>query len=100
VGGLGSQAAVLARSYGIPAIGVARGITKRIKTGEKILVDGSRGLIYINPDDILLSEYEKHKNEFSQYRERVHKDAHDKAKSKDNVEIYLDLNFFWRRRFK
>ncbi|MGA1870706.1 MAG: PEP/pyruvate-binding domain-containing protein [bacterium] len=46
VGGVISHGAVAAREYGIPAVVGVRNATRIIKTGDEIIVDGNRGLIY------------------------------------------------------
>lgn len=45
VGGLMTHGAVVAREYGIPAVVSVAGATERIRTGQRIRVDGSRGFV-------------------------------------------------------
>lgn len=45
-GGILSHAAILCREFGIPAIVGTQEATKLLKDGDRILVDGGRGLIY------------------------------------------------------
>lgn len=47
VGGVLSHAAVISREYGIPAVLNISGITKNIKTGQEIFVDGDNGEVII-----------------------------------------------------
>ncbi len=44
-GGLASHAAIVAREYGIPAVMGISGITRTLKTGQKVEVDGNRGIV-------------------------------------------------------
>jgi pyruvate,water dikinase len=47
VGGMMSHAAIVCREYGLPAVvGTAFG-TKRIKTGQRIRVDGNTGMVTV-----------------------------------------------------
>jgi pyruvate,water dikinase len=46
-GGLTSHGAILSRELGIPAIVSARNATNIIQTGERILLDGDRGEVYL-----------------------------------------------------
>ena len=46
-GGSLSHAVLVAREYGIPAVIGTREATKKIKTGDKIKVDGDNGAVYI-----------------------------------------------------
>jgi pyruvate,water dikinase len=45
VGGLLSHGSVVAREYGLPAVVGVTGATRQIKTGDRILVDGSTGTV-------------------------------------------------------
>jgi phosphohistidine swiveling domain-containing protein len=47
VGGVLSHAAVIGREYGIPAILNIPGVSSKIKSGQKIRIDGNTGLIYL-----------------------------------------------------
>lgn len=47
IGGILSHAAVVAREYGVPMVMNTRTATSRIRTGDALLVDGDRGLVYI-----------------------------------------------------
>lgn len=44
-GGLASHAAIVAREYGIPAVMAIPGVTRALKQGQEILVDGNRGIV-------------------------------------------------------
>ena len=45
VGGLMTHGSVVAREYGIPAVVSVAGATQRIRTGQRIRVDGTRGFV-------------------------------------------------------
>ncbi|NQZ69191.1 MAG: hypothetical protein HRT89_14115, partial [Lentisphaeria bacterium] len=49
-GGVLSHGAIVARDFGIPAV-VCAGATKRLKEGDKVRVDGNRGIISIMESD-------------------------------------------------
>jgi phosphohistidine swiveling domain-containing protein len=44
-GGLASHAAIVAREYGIPAVMAIPGVTRTLKEGQAIQVDGNRGVV-------------------------------------------------------
>jgi len=44
-GGLASHAAIVAREYGIPAVMGIPGVTRNLKNGQKIEVDGNQGVV-------------------------------------------------------
>jgi phosphotransferase system enzyme I (PtsI) len=54
-GGLSSHAAIIARSLGIPAVTGLKNITEFAKCGQKVLVDGDSGTVYLEPEDDVLS---------------------------------------------
>ena len=47
VGGSLSHGAVVAREYGLPAVVGVREATKKIRTGQRIWVDGQRGMMVL-----------------------------------------------------
>lgn len=47
IGGALAHGSVVAREYGIPAVVGVRGATSEIKTGQRVRVDGNRGIIEI-----------------------------------------------------
>lgn len=47
IGGAMTHGSVVAREYGIPAIVGVRGATKSLQTGQKVRVDGNRGVIEV-----------------------------------------------------
>ena len=44
-GGMLSHGAIIAREYGIPAVVGAREATRRIQVGDRLRVDGDRGIV-------------------------------------------------------
>jgi pyruvate, water dikinase len=47
IGGMMSHAAIVAREYGMPAVVGTGHATKRIKTGDRVRVDGDSGVVTI-----------------------------------------------------
>lgn len=45
VGGMMTHGAVVAREYGIPAVVSVRGATTKLRTGQRVRVDGTRGVV-------------------------------------------------------
>ncbi|MBU0535320.1 hypothetical protein KKC62_03970 [Patescibacteria group bacterium] len=48
IGGSLSHAAIVSREFGIPAVVGTKKATKTIKDGQKITVDGSKGIVYLS----------------------------------------------------
>ncbi|MBL8511357.1 MAG: phosphoenolpyruvate--protein phosphotransferase, partial [Betaproteobacteria bacterium] len=57
LGGSTSHTAILARSLGIPAIVGLHTTRELIHEDELIIVDGTQGVIIVEPDDMVLAEY-------------------------------------------
>lgn len=64
-GGKTSHTAILARSFGIPAVLGLGDITRKVRAYENVIVDGNRGIVIVNPDreteEKYLSEWEEQK---------------------------------------
>jgi pyruvate,water dikinase len=45
IGGIMSHGSVVAREYGIPAVVGVAGATQRLRTGQRVRVDGENGLV-------------------------------------------------------
>jgi pyruvate,water dikinase len=53
VGGVVSHGAVVAREYGLPAVAAVAGATSRLRTGQRIRVDGGDGTVTVlEPDEL------------------------------------------------
>lgn len=59
IGGKTSHTAIMAKSLEIPAVVGVEDATLRIKTGDNLIVDGSTGIIIIDPDKETLKAYLK-----------------------------------------
>src|SRR5574344_2546005 len=55
-GGVSSHVAILARSFGIPAVVALDEITTQVQPGEQLIVDGDIGEVITSPDDATVSE--------------------------------------------
>jgi pyruvate,water dikinase len=47
VGGILSHGAIVAREYGIPAVMSVAGVTTRLQDGQRVTVNGDRGLVLL-----------------------------------------------------
>jgi phosphotransferase system enzyme I (PtsI) len=56
-GGITSHAAIMARSFEIPAVVGLDDVTSRVGTGDLIIVDGARGEVLLNPPPSLVLDY-------------------------------------------
>lgn len=58
-GNIYSHAAIMAKSLGIPAILGVAGLMDAANVKDQIIVDGTSGYVYINPDKVVIKEYER-----------------------------------------
>jgi phosphotransferase system enzyme I (PtsI) len=58
-----SHVAILARSLGLPAIVGLRNATAELKGGERVVLDGSTGMLAINPTDEEIASYHERQRE-------------------------------------
>jgi len=61
VGGRTSHTAIMARSLAIPAVVGLGDISRRVKSGDLLIVDGNEGTVWINPREETLRRYTKKK---------------------------------------
>src|SRR5688572_8210704 len=64
-----SHVAILARSLGLPAVVGLRDATSRLRVGDRVVLDGSDGVLVVNPSDA----------EVEAYRRRAVQEAEDEA---------------------
>ena len=100
VGGVTSHTAIVARSLAIPAIVGLHHAFQTINEGELLIVDGERGLLVVNPDSLVLSEYRERQAELKAERARLKRLKKTRATTADgtpidlyaNIELPQDLN--------
>ncbi|MGE3854950.1 MAG: phosphoenolpyruvate--protein phosphotransferase [Planctomycetota bacterium] len=71
VGGPTSHTAILAQALGIPAVIGLGDISEEVAGGDLLILDGTRGLMVINPDPGTLQRYEARRMEARVSRERL-----------------------------
>jgi phosphotransferase system enzyme I (PtsP) len=70
-GDVNSHAAIMARSLGIPAVLGLEGLLKNVGPRDEVIVDGTSGHIYINPDSGIKAEYERLQRDHSQKQKEL-----------------------------
>ena len=92
VGGVTSHTAIVARSLAIPAIVGLHHAFQTINEGELLIVDGERGLLVVNPDSLVLSEYRERQAELKAERARLKRLKKTRATTADGTPIDLYAN--------
>lgn len=65
IGGRTSHTAIMAKSLEIPAVVGIEILTKRVETGDIIIIDGTHGIVVLNPSPKTLKKYEVDKDRFA-----------------------------------
>jgi phosphotransferase system enzyme I (PtsI) len=92
MGGKTSHTAIVARAVEIPAVVGLESITKMVRTNDDIIVDGSAGLVVVNPDPEMIKVYEDKQKHFETAQENFLKYAHLPAITKDNYKVEIGGN--------
>jgi len=92
VGGVTSHTAILARSLNIPSIVALQRARDLINDGELIIVDGSLGVVIVNPSKDILAEYELRQNQWALEQQKLKRIKSTKAITIDGTTIDLYAN--------
>ncbi|MCL2181799.1 MAG: phosphoenolpyruvate--protein phosphotransferase, partial [Treponema sp.] len=91
-GGPTSHSAIIAKSYGIPAVLGIQGLLETAKHGQSAAVNAGEGIVNLDPDAALLSDYAKKSEIFRRDMEITRTFQKKEALTKDNVKIDIGLN--------
>ncbi|MEN9481947.1 MAG: phosphoenolpyruvate--protein phosphotransferase [Pseudomonadota bacterium] len=92
VGGATSHTAILARSMAIPSIVGLENARSLIRDGELLVVDGTRGVVLVNPDPRVLEEYQLRKNQIELEKSKLKRLKNSKSQTIDAVDVQLFAN--------
>jgi len=87
-----SHTAVMARALGIPAVVGLHDITRRVNTGDQVLIDGIKGLLIMRPTAERLEEYGKVLEERRSIVQSLTGLKDQPAETKDGRRIVLSAN--------
>lgn len=91
-GGRTSHASIMIRAMEIPFVTGIQDISKKVKDGEVIILDGSRGLVLTNPTYEEVEKYKNKKYEYEKIKDKIKKVKGLKSISKDGIEVKLVAN--------
>ncbi|GAB7028353.1 phosphoenolpyruvate--protein phosphotransferase [Geotalea toluenoxydans] len=91
-GNAGSHAAIMAKSLGIPAVVGIDGLMKQISPRNEVIVDGTSGHLYINPDQRIKEEYERLQRDFSLKQRELEGLRDLPAETVDGSRVFLRAN--------
>ncbi|KPK07301.1 MAG: phosphoenolpyruvate-protein phosphotransferase [Betaproteobacteria bacterium SG8_39] len=92
VGGVTSHTAILARSLGIPALVGLHHARHMIREGELVIVDGVQGVMIVDPDPIVLNEYQLRQSQLEIERQKLKRLRTTRAATLDGTPVELFAN--------
>lgn len=92
VGGVTSHTAILARSLNIPSIVALQKARDLINDGELIIVDGNQGVVIVNPDKSILTEYKLRQEQWELEQQKLQRIKTTKAVTIDGASVELLAN--------
>ena len=92
LGGAEGHTAIMARSLGLPAVLGVAGLMHEVKTGETVIVDGSNGLVIVNPGASLLADYQRRRRELERAERALSRLRKVAATTRDGERIALQAN--------
>ncbi|MDD9304346.1 MAG: phosphoenolpyruvate--protein phosphotransferase [Desulfobacter sp.] len=91
-GGKDSHTSIVAKSLKIPSVMGLGNATVNVNNDDILIVDGSSGIIIINPEEDTLFKYEEKMARFESYRADIERDSHLPAVTHDGVALNLMAN--------
>ncbi len=92
IGGRTSHTAIMAKSLEIPAVVGLKNVTRAVRPGDTLIVDGNQGLVIVNPDKLTIESYEREKKKYIQIEKELEKLKDLQAVTMDGHSIELTAN--------
>jgi phosphotransferase system enzyme I (PtsI) len=92
VGGTTSHTAIVARSLGIPSIVALHHARRLVREDELLIVDGTHGVVIVNPDETTLAEYRLRQEEWDLDRQKLRRLKTTRSATLDGTRIELHAN--------
>ncbi len=92
VGGRTSHTAIIARALRLPAVVGVKGITRDVRDGDTVIIDGYSGEVIINPDEATLKTYKARAEVADTYYRELVSDVGLPAQTIDGYPIRISAN--------
>lgn len=93
MGGKTSHSAIMARALGIPLVlGLEGKMTRPVQTGDLVIVDGEHGIVYIEPPEQVVKQYEARYEAYAREVDELKKLVKLPAVTQDGLTISLSVN--------
>ena len=92
LGGKTSHSAILARALEIPAVVAVPDLMNQVENGHVIVLDGSEGTVYIDPDQNVVDDFSAKREKFLKEKKELEQYIGKPTVTKDGVRIELVAN--------
>ena len=92
LGGKTSHSAILARALEIPAVVAVPDLMSQVENGHVIVLDGSEGIVYVDPDQAVVDEFSAKREKFLKEKKELEQYIGKPTVTKDGVHIELVAN--------
>ena len=92
VGGRTSHSAILARAMEIPAVLSIERICQEVINGDTVVLDGTTGEVYVNPEAEIVASFEQKKKAFAEEKALLQQYKGQPSKTKDGKQVELVCN--------
>ena len=92
LGGLTSHTAIVARSLNIPSIVALHHARRLIRDNDMLIVDGNQGVVIVDPDKHVLSEYRLRQSQFELEKQKLKRIRTTAAATLDGTAVELHAN--------
>jgi phosphotransferase system enzyme I (PtsI) len=92
LGGTTSHTAILARSLNIPSVLALHHAREFIREGELLIIDGTQGVVIVNPDKQVLAEFKLRQHQFALEKQKLQRIKSTPAVTIDGEAVNLFAN--------
>lgn len=92
LGGTTSHTAILARSLNIPSVLALHHAREFIREGELLIIDGTQGVVIVNPDKQVLAEFKLRQHQFALEKQKLQRIKSTPAVTIDGKAVNLFAN--------
>ncbi len=92
IGSSTSHTAIMARSLELPAVVGLETISRDVRNGDAVIVDGNQGVVVINPDQDTFLEYLERQRKYKYFERELIKISKLPAVTLDGHEVQLEAN--------
>lgn len=92
LGGAEGHTAIMARSLGLPAVLGISDVLGAVNTGDTVIIDGTNGLVIVNPNDRRLNQYQQRQRALQREVRALAHLRNVAAQTRDSTRITLQAN--------